>query len=64
MIIKRSLRHSPYFPEEAEIIKYFRNKAHEFMTVNMGTAGVNGTGDPKIIFNDEERGHYTNPNDC
>jgi len=34
------------------------------MSVNNGTAGITGSGSENIIFKDEERSDFTNPNDC
>jgi len=57
-------RNSPTYPSEATIIAYFKEQVNLFMLGHRGTAGVNGSGSPAIIFNDEERSHWTDPTDC
>ena len=56
-------RDSPYFPQEAEVRKYFIAQVAAIMATNRGMAGTTGSGSNKIV-NNEERSDFTNPLDC
>ncbi|HMI02508.1 MAG TPA: hypothetical protein VK541_08510 [Pedobacter sp.] len=57
-------RASPTYPSDAAMQTYFKAQVNTYMSSHMGTAGVTGSGSSAIVFNDEERSHYTDPNDC
>ena len=59
-----NFRNSPTYPQDAVIISYFKSKVNEYMVGHMGTVGANGSGSPLIQFRNEQRSHYSNPNDC
>lgn len=58
-------RDSPYFPQDAEVKKYFIAQVALIMATNKGTAGTSGSGNfNNIVFNDEKRSYLTDPLDC
>ncbi|WP_231491198.1 hypothetical protein [Pedobacter sp. Leaf170] len=57
-------RNAPYLPNDAAVIQYFKIQLNLYTMTHMGTAGTNGTGSPNIVFRNEERSDWTNPNDC
>jgi len=59
----QEFEYAPYRPDDATITNYFRKKLNELMVAKGGTAGVNGSKSPSIIFNDEKRTGWF-PYDC
>ncbi|MFA6277292.1 MAG: hypothetical protein WC622_11115 [Pedobacter sp.] len=57
-------RDTPVYPPDVTIKSYYTQKVNEYMLLFKGTAGTNGSGSSSIIFNNEERSHYTDPTDC
>lgn len=57
-------RDSPVYPPEVTIKSYYIQQVNTYMLMHMGTAGTNGSGSSSIIFNNEERSHFTNPTNC
>ncbi|MBO9673090.1 MAG: hypothetical protein J7577_06585 [Sphingobacteriaceae bacterium] len=57
-------RDSPYYPQDAEVKKYFIAQVALIMAANKGTAGTTGSGSTNIVFNDEKRSYITDPLDC
>lgn len=39
-------RNSPYMPDDATVLEYFKKQLHLQMAVHRGTAGINGSGEP------------------
>ncbi len=56
-------RDSPYLPDDAAVIQYFKSVLAAGMATERGTAGANGSGSSSIVFRDEVRSFF-NPYSC